>query len=830
MVRRKKRSRPKHTEVQGQEALARAAAEHLACGRFKDAVADYKRLVKEERRPQWLDGLARSYAGRAEQLACRGMVKEAIALWQNRAAACAESLADPRYLEWLLAAGRGAEAVRLYRQDSETLAGAEGVVKLRARLAAAALANGGELLEQLPGEDPIACDFAAAEAALVAYAGGDEGALETALQRIPFRSPYRDFRQLLKALVLHEQAPDAALDLLARVPADTPFAGLRAALEAAGRCPEVALAALPAQVLELVAALKGWDSEQVQLLASLARLGPSPGRKELFDFIVVHRSTLGEPFAREAAFAVAGDDRRLHRRLIGVYEAWPALEQRRRVARLSEAHEVSEQAAKEWQRLLEALALEPDCEDNRLRRALIHRHIADLIEPPPANPPLNPKVVEHLECSLELDPEARDSSLRLIDHYLYVRNLKAARKWVDQVLKQYPDDAESLFKAAQTAVAGGAYKKAAGFGHRLLAIDPINPRVRGLLVDAYIAHAGKQAKAGKAAAGRRELDQAEQWARSAVDEGRIQILRALTVLAEEGSDAASQALKAGIERAGGGLVGRFYLLLEADRVGHDLQAVTRVAALPAARKAGEREQVLALVRAVGALREGLQQTKAVEAALRALAPAIDRAADSKLTREEVELVCETLLRYRCHNSLKRHAQAALRRWPRAPLFVFYRTQGQWAGRTPKPWTRDFRQLESAFERARMDGDMRTAQRIETFLSSAFPDLPRFEASNPFLDDDEFGSDEPGTLEEALDSAVWAVLERILGQPDLRRAQDALEQGKPLPRDIAAKLEAALLGGGEGIPVERKSAPKKRKGKKRCNKGDTSQGDLFGDAK
>ncbi|MDN5872737.1 MAG: hypothetical protein L0H73_18795, partial [Nitrococcus sp.] len=287
-------------------------------------MADYKRLVKEERRPQWVDGLARAYAGRAEQLACRGMVKEAIALWQNRAAACAEPLADPRYLDWLLAAGRSAEAVRLYRQDPAAVAGAEGVAKLRARLAAAALASGGELIEQLPGEDPIACDFAAAEAALMAYAGGDDGALETALERIPFRSPYRDFRQLLKALVRHEQAPDAALELLARVPADTPFAGVRSALEAAGRCPEVTLAALPTQVLELVAALKGWDPEQLQLLASLARLGSSPGRKELFDFIVVHRRTLGEPFAREAAVAVAGDDRRLHRRLIGVYEAWPA--------------------------------------------------------------------------------------------------------------------------------------------------------------------------------------------------------------------------------------------------------------------------------------------------------------------------------------------------------------------------------------------------------------------------------------------------------------------------------------------------------------------------
>lgn len=834
MARRKKRSHQKHSKAQGREALTRAAAEHLEHRRFKDAAAGYKALLKEERRPEWVHGLARAYAGRAEQLASRGMVKEAIALWHNRAEACGEPLADPHYLSWLLAAGRTGEAARLYNRDPEALAGEGGLARLRARLAAVALANAGELVEHLHADDPVARDFAAADAALAAYSRSDDSALEAALERIPFRSPYRDFRQLLKALLRRDQAPGAAAELLARVPVDTPFAGLRAALDAAcqaDHCPWPSVTTLPAEVLELVAALEGWSPGQVRLVPALARLGPSPGQHALSDFILGHRKALGEPFAREAAFAIAGNDYRLHRRLVGIYDALPMAEKQRLIAQVTEAHGDPWQAADQWQALLEALAAEPDSEDSRLRRALIHRHIAGLIQPSRAAPPLEPEAVDHLEWSLELDPADRDSNLRLIEHYLHVRNIKAARHWADQALRHHPEDAECLFKAAETAVAGGAYKKAARFAHRLLAIDPINPRVRGLLVDAYLAHARKQITAGKATAGRRELNQAGQWARSQADEARVRILHGLMTLAEEGAQAAGEPLRLASEHAGGGLVGQFYLLLEAGRLGQDLQAVTRAAALPAAKTAGDREQVLALVRAIGGLREGQQHQRAVEGALQMLAPAINQAAKINLAREEIQLVCETLLRYRRYDSLERHARAALRRWPGAPLFVFYKLQGRLAGRTPRPWAHECRQLEAAYERAYDEGDMRTAQRIQAALDAVFPLLPPLHEGDPFPNevapaDDALGEDE--SLEAVLgdtDSALHGVLEAILGRSGLRRLKDALERDEPPPPDIVAKLEA--LNGGSGPPEPRPSR-KKRKGK-REKKADSYQGDLFGGA-
>lgn len=836
MARRKQRSCAKQGKVENLETLARSAALHLEHRRFKEAAADYKRLLKDHgRQPAWVGALAQAYAGRAEHLASRGMIKEAIALWQTRAESCSEPLADPRYLSWLMAAGRTPELVRLYRQAPQALAGAGGVGGLQARLAAGALAGGGDLIAYLGADDPVARDFAAADAALEAYAHHDDAALEAALARISFRSPYRDFRQLMKALTRYEQAPGAAAEILARVPADTPFAGIREALEAVAELDtqvdtQPKVSGLPRDIVTVVAALAGWRPEQRQAVAALARLGSAPGTRALFDFVMNQRNVLGARFSREAAFALAGSDTRLHARLARIQKASPPEDNRRLVALLMEAYGTPWDAVDQWQRLLGALAAEraPD-DDAKLRRALIHRHIADLLHPPQADPPLAAVAVDHLARSLELDPEDHSSYFRLIDHYLHVRDLKAARQTVDKALRYFPDDIECLFRAARTAVAGGAYKKATRFAERLLAIDPINSRVRGLLMDAYLAHARKQIKANKIMAARRELAHAMEWARSDVDQGRIQVLDGMITLTAEGREAACERLNAGITRAGGGLTGRFYLLLEAGGIGQNLQSLTRAANLPPVHTEGNREQVLALIQAVATLREDQQDTPAARAALQRLTPAINRAADAELDWETTQRICETLLRYKQHGPLKRYAQSGLRRWPKAPLLVFYRAMGRLEGRPPKPWEREFHNIDTAAARAYEAGDIRTAERIRAALDAAFPAPAHFDEFDPFADDTYAGGEaqRPAVTEGALDPALRSLLETILGGAELERLEAAIARDESIPPDIQARIEAFLNKEIDmpGAPQRKPKTPQKPKKPQRTN---PFQDDLFGD--
>lgn len=830
---RKKKPRAKQAKAQSPEDAARAAARHLEQERYRDAAAEYKQLLKDDRRPEWVEGLARAYAGRAAHLASRGMIKEAIALWQTRAETCDTPLADPRYLQWLIAADRTPEIARLYSQDATALAGADGVAALQTRLAAAALADGGELIEQLPADDPVVRDFAAADAALTAYADGDDETLQTALARIAFRSPYRDFRQLLKALTRYEQDPAAAAELCARMPADTPFAGILKALDTAGQIGSATpveattLTDLDNGIQNLLAALAGWSSAQQQIIAPLARLGATPTQRELFDFVPAHRKLLGPDYARDAAFLLAGNDHSMHRRLIKLYRGLPdAAVARLRALGLEDTNMLLE-AIDAWQRMLDALDSEPaqDAEAS-LRCALIHRRIADLIQPRSVSLPLDSGAIHHLTASLEYDAADHETTLRLLDHYLHVGGLKTARGWVDQALAQFPDDPECLFKAAEVATAGKAYKKAARFAERILSIDPINADARGLLVDAHLGHARKQIQADKPDAARRETDNAAGFARTAVDRARVALLDGLTTFAHDGAKAAAPALVAGVERADDALVGRFFLLLEAGRAGQKPASVSRAADLPAAKTLGELRHVLALVDALGALRTGQQHQPSAEAALTKLAPALNQAANAKLDRGRAEQICETLLRYRQYKPLKRYAQAALKRWASEPLFVFYRIMGHMQGNRVLPWDKESRQLDAAFARARDAGDERAAERIRATLEEMLPLLPDADDFAPLEDDmAPDPSSIPTLIDGELSPMLRDILEQFLEPADMRRLDAAIQRGEPIPTDILSKIQTLIAADEqEPAPRRRDSGQKNR----RSGQDNEGQADLFGD--
>ncbi|MDN5783042.1 MAG: hypothetical protein L0H23_13640, partial [Luteimonas sp.] len=507
-----------------------------------------------------------------------------------------------------------------------------------------------------------------------------------------------------------EQDPAAAAKLTARVAGDTPFAGILQALGVAGEVhaddavDATAVAALPGGVRDVLSALAGWSADQEKLLRPLARLGTRPSTKGLLDFVLAQRKVLGRDYSQAAAFMLAGADSRLHQRVGKVCGALSEAEALRLLALFAESENQFVEAVDFWRHMLIRLAMAPvPGSEEALRQALIHRHIANIIQPSTGSQLLEAEVVDHLTVSLELDTTDRASYLQLADHYLHVDDLKSARRWVEQALAQFPDDPDCLFRAAATAVAGKAFKKAARFAQRILAIDSVNANARGLLVDSHLGHARKQIKARKADAARREIRSAAGFARSAVDTARVALLDGLTTLACDDTDAAAPDLAAGIERAGDALVGRFLLLLEAHRAGLKLTTVTRAANLPAVKTLGERAHVLALVDTLGTLRAGQVQQTAVEAALKKLAAAFNAVAKVELPRGRAEQVCEILLRYRQYAPLKRYARTALKHWLHDPLFTFYWVMGNMANGYFDPLGRDCEMLGMALEDARFAG-------------------------------------------------------------------------------------------------------------------------------
>ncbi len=787
----------------------------LAAGRHRDAIAGFKELLKTGRRPEWLEGLSQAYAGRAADLAGKRMFKEAAAIWEQRAAACDLPLPDSRYLLWLLHGGRYGQAAGLYRENLETLARGGEAALAREHLAAFALAGGEGLLDALDPDDPVARDHGAATAALVAYCGGDAPGLEAQLRRIPFRSPYRYFRQFLKSLGLVGGDPEGATRLLERIAPDSPFAGGPA------RAVEVAALPLPQCVSrwqelddegrQLVTTLKGWSTAQVKFLQDASSILPGAAAKQLLALLTRHRGLMGQDWIREAAANL----------LIGHPQGWRQFNRsfgqlpRLTALRLSALEEEKEgdpfaiEAA--WAEVLDELERRPDSEDRRLRMALVLRRISDFRLKGEAARHIHPEALAELERSLELDPDDLPTYLRLITLHREGGRLRQARRFVAAALERFTDDSEVLLAAVETAIAGNAFKKATGYAKRLLTLDPINPKVKGILLKASLGHGYKHIRAGRSDLAHKALDEATGWAGSEAARGRINLVRGL-LARRAGDGGATALLQQGVEQAGGGLTGRLCLLLEAARLGERPHAILKAAGLQQLRGFDTREQILALVEYLHTLAE--EDAKWLDAAMTPLHGPIRKAAGAAYSEGETERVCELWLRRERSGLLKLYAGAALKRWPERPALVYYLEYARCEETILlSPGARQ--RLAEALEQAQKEGDQRTTHRIVELLGPAMGVPP----IDPFpYDGDDMAEDLAGAMGELGPEHFLDILEEI-GGAEFREIR------KQLGDEKAAEFMEIMASGGDVMEALVKvvgglGAPKPggRRGKSRGSAG------------
>jgi len=118
--------------------LASRAADALRRGDFKEAIELFRRLVKQDGRPEWRTALADAYAGRARILAAKGMFEEAeVAL--SKTAGPDGTVRDPLlYVKCLFKLGRTQKAaelaVRYLENDQVPTASASQLAELAAAL------------------------------------------------------------------------------------------------------------------------------------------------------------------------------------------------------------------------------------------------------------------------------------------------------------------------------------------------------------------------------------------------------------------------------------------------------------------------------------------------------------------------------------------------------------------------------------------------------------------------------------------------------------------------------------------------------------------------
>lgn len=786
---------------QGPEAREQEAMQALESGRWRDAIQGLKALLKDDaasaRTPARRRALADAYAGRARELSGKGMLKEAAVIWENRAALGPEI--PPSYEHGILRMRLGDPAPLLAAwSQPDTLARAQHQ-QVGEHLAAAVLAGDLDLLARLGHDDPLRRHAEPARAALEAYCGGDQAGLETALAQLPFRSPYRGWALLLKALVRAETEPEAAREMLARIDDASAFAPLRRAAEHA-LLPDAALLAKlrdigPMQAA-LVAALRGWSQEQLELARALATLDDDTADpRQLRSVLQRYRDLLGADWVQRVSLRLMPLPPGPFARRPSSWSGLSELERALLEAWSAEAHGDPWDALESWERVATELSEEhrgrrPDAQRRleiamALRRADNYFKLLDTDRPEDYPDSPETLVADQLERSLQWDPEHRATSLRLIRWYRRARRLKDARRVLADASDRWPQDMGVLEAALETALASNAFKKAAGIARQMLAIDPINSSVRRRLVEAHVQHAAKQVPKARGDLARRELAEARTWTeRGAGLEAirhQLDLLDGLVVTALVDPDEGQSVLSELLARRGDGIDARVELMLAADRLALKQTDVAKRLGLEAP-KVRHRDELLAII---AHLRGHLEHSQRLTVSLvEQLAATLKGAPWKQLERDDLELACETLRAYGLQEVRRDAARAGLKRWPRTPMLEYHEFESRYID-SGFPTAAELDKMERALARAQADGDMRAAERLRGLVRQFLP-FGRMPGPS-FIDDardDPFPpGPEPADIGDLDDTFGLDLLLDALDQLPLNQALEAIGMSKSVAQQM-----------------------------------------------
>lgn len=826
-----KKKAPSPSAQKHAEGLAEQGAEMLRAGRFKEAVELFKRLGREDPKPEWTQFLVQAYVGRARALAAKGMYKEALIVLENTAIG-GGIVQEPRlYLSCLLhqnawrkaaayglrCLGQGGMGQGGMGQGGMDLSGADA-----GRIAdvTAALWLAGQAPEE--SADALAAPGRIADSALAAWSAGAPAAeIDRLLQTISLRSPFKPVRLVLKSLLLAGAEPDRAVRMLEMIPEDSAFAGLGQAVRviqiadpverlAAWRHLSDAQRAFAAEAL-------GLPEDRARRLTELEaaeRQGPAallafllrqpPGRFPEADVRAACLSLLPQVSDRLAQVE----------KRFGPLSGW---ERERILALFAESRQQWAEAERHWRKVIDALEGEPG-EENKLAQAVIWRHLAGLtwnrFAPSWGREEEDP-VASCLEHSLEADPEDRDSILALLHRHREQGRTKDWNKWVEWAVRRLPDDSAVLMQAMEAAAARNAYKKASDFARKLLAVDPINQPARQGLIEAQMAHARKQMRSGRADLAWKDLASAAAWERPDAPDGLLRIGRGLVGLRLGQGAEALERIREGAGLLGGKVAGWFRAALEAHLMGGaDSETRMPLQELAAAQKGGAASkpevmapEVMAVVAALGR-REVRENRRTASAALSWVEAWLKKARGFDWSPAEFQAIAETLHRLEAFDLLGVYAGDAIRRHPDEPVAHYYRIVARTQGQARHLSVPEEYELEGMMNKAADRQDFHTVNRIQRYLEAAGVLPGMMGGPPPFFEDGDDGGDDPvDDLQDIVESRLDEVL-AIIDQEGPVKAVDSVMAiirstplGKMMPRSLARQLSQALvdelLAGGPG---------------------------------
>ena len=739
--------------------------------RYKEAIVHFKSLLKVEHRPDWEQGLAKAYQQRALQVADKGMWQEAIILWDNYVKLEPKALLSDAYLGWLAHAGQFSKLVKLLDDSSPAVEQGPIGQKLPETLAILALQNE-KLLAALPQDHPIAKHHPAIKQAIRAYCAGRDEESDEALRKVPSRSPYRNVRTVLKALLLMGKDRSVGLEMLGRIEEGSACQSLVDVLQrfALADCPDYnSISELSPKQQTLIHKLNGYSKEQLNLLRDAKKIAKSSNHRLVLNTVLSNRKILGESTINRFCLAVLVDFPDGMDSFQKAFGSLSAFERQRIRALHEETQRNYPQAATHWYKAIEELSQKPEPGRDGMDKALIFRHIAKLAEHEVPD-----IAIGALEKSLQVDAGDQATYVALVGLYERIDEPKEAQEWLEKGLKRFPKDVELLTMAMNNANRRKAFKKAASLANTLLKIDPINSPARQLLIGAHIGHARKQFRAKKFDLAQKELDQARP-----LDPHRrnapLYIVEGLTALLQKDRQRARELLAEAWRIGGSGLCAQFQLNVEALSLDQPLSVAAALTPSLDKKYMANRTELSGFVKLVDQYHGG--EKRRLSDALKSLRPILTRSLKQPgLTEDDYFNLGQAFVRSASFELLHDCGTEAQRHFPVMTAAVYFQVYAKCKGVAGKMSSVDESRLYNALEYAHQVNDTRAA----VLIGNLFRELE----DDPL--DFGFDADFPPSFEGMDPNLMVSMGKRMDEIENMPRAELIAMLAKALPKGLPLK--------------------------------------------
>ena len=666
-------------------------------GRFQQALELAKQLQKQEPTAEHAELLRTTYLGRARQLRSQGYTRDAVTVLQ---AALLHGGQDVAWLghvaQELAACGQVRQALDMLKGQPESPAHAQ-VLAHAADTALQQEAAGRALLPPVLHADFDRILTACAQL----EAGQDEQAKET-LQGISLRSPFLEWKVLLRGLLAYYQKDDVrALENWQRLNSERLparlAAPLRFAIDSAYRTaqPPATQTVLQKQADRFQGSTLAQQLRAVQAaLATGKSLANAFRQAEIL--LPLLRQEAPHLVTRLAAcfywtIIMSGqpEDVPRYQRVFGTPADDPKFDRLNALA-CEHVHDLPE-AHRHWQQYEKGVSANPTVwpgdQANRVRALIWCRmgnnaasvpdpdKIPDL--PPflrdhPDRPrPLVPNAEKCFQRSLELAPDQLDAYEALFEYHQGQNDHAKVEIAARQLLEHFPDHVATLEALADLLMEQRDYGEALTLFQRALKTNPLDRRLRGKISSAHTFHARTHAEAGRFDEARAEYQASLTFSESKNDSSVLCKWAACEFKADN-PERAEELLQQALAQEGNHLAVAFSMLIEIIRLKlpgklktrFDREFNTALAEPPTGAGAA------AIVRTAAAHRLAGVDYRGQKTHEKKVLTYLDKAVKADFTEDQLEKVCGSLLSMKNLRLARTFTGLGRKRFPKSPVFPY----------------------------------------------------------------------------------------------------------------------------------------------------------------